>query len=210
MTLAEMHNEFERKIRNLDVVIDAPTTEISNIFYECLYDLIDKYYAEFEDNEKARKALSLLTVNEMIHVTTPTILPNSVQAVLPTDLLYTVLEVANVRVGTTDYKSKVRPISLDSYQSNIRNPFKRPYVNLVWRAEIINDNGTDRLHILVHQSGASITSYQIGYIKEPTKYTIEGNPTSEIEVPDIFQWEIIDMAVDMFIKSNNILNSNNK
>ncbi|HOU76073.1 MAG TPA: hypothetical protein PK957_03045 [Candidatus Dojkabacteria bacterium] len=210
MTLAEMHNEFERKIRNLDLVIDMPTGEISSIFYECLYDLIDKYYAEFEDNEKARKALSLLTVSEVLNVTASTILPNSVQAVLPTDLLYTVLEVANVRVGTTDYKSKVRPISLDSYQSNIRNPFKKPYEYLVWRAEIIDDGGTNRLHVLVHQSGASITSYQVGYIREPNKYTIEDNPTSEIEVPDVFQWEIIDMAVDMFLKSNSILNSNNK
>ena len=96
MNLGEMHSEIERKLRNLDVIIDTPTTELSSIIYECVYKFIDKYYKTFEEDERSRKALGLLTIETDI---TPSsadpIFPNSYRATLPTnpELLYTVLEI---------------------------------------------------------------------------------------------------------------------
>ena len=62
MNLGEMHSEIERKLRNLDIIIDTPTTELSSIIYECVYKFIDKYYKTFEEDERSRKALGLLTI----------------------------------------------------------------------------------------------------------------------------------------------------
>jgi len=208
MTIGEMHSEFERKLRNLDVVIDAPTSEISNIFYEALYKFIDKYYETFEEDERSRKALSLLTINDAdvtITDASPQIVPNSYKATIPTDpeLLYTVLELATIDSNVV----MVKPITLDAYRTNLNNPFRKPWKNLVWRLDII-PNGDTKYHILVADSTAEITNYQLGYIKVPTKYTIEDDYDEEMEVPEIFQYEIIDMAIEMFLQSHNILNSN--
>lgn len=208
MNLGEMHSEIERKLRNLDVIIDTPTTELSSIIYECVYKFIDKYYKTFEEDERSRKALGLLTIKTDI---TPSsadpIFPNSYRATLPTnpELLYTVLEI----VTLDGVEVKVKPISLDAYIASLKNPFKNPYNNLVWRLELIPSGTTTKIHILVVPAGSTLTNYKLGYIKNPTKYTIEDNPTSELEIPDIFQYEIIDMAVEMFLNSYSLLNTKN-
>ena len=208
MNLGEMHSEIERKLRNLDVIIDTPTTELSSIIYECVYKFIDKYYKTFEEDERSRKALGLLTIETDI---TPSsadpIFPNSYRATLPTnpELLYTVLEI----VTLDGVEVKVKPISLDAYRTSLKNPFKNPYNNLVWRLELIPSGTTTKIHILVVPAGSTLTNYKLGYIKNPTKYTIEDNPTSELEIPDIFQYEIIDMAVEMFLNSYSLLNTKN-
>ena len=208
MNLGEMHSEIERKLRNLDIIIDTPTTELSSIIYECVYKFIDKYYKTFEEDERSRKALGLLTIETDI---TPSsadpIFPNSYRATLPTntELLYTVLEI----VTLDGVEVKVKPISLDAYRTNLKNSFKNPYNNLVWRLELIPSGTTTKIHILVVPAGSTLTNYKLGYIKNPTKYTIEDNPTSELEIPDIFQYEIIDMAVEMFLNSYSLLNTKN-
>ena len=208
MNLGEMHSEIERKLRNLDIIIDTPTTELSSIIYECVYKFIDKYYKTFEEDERSRKALGLLTIETDI---TPSsadpIFPNSYRATLPTNpkLLYTVLEI----VTLDGVEVKVKPISLDAYRTNLKNSFKNPYNNLVWRLELIPSGTTTKIHILVVPAGSTLTNYKLGYIKNPTKYTIEDNPTSELEIPDIFQYEIIDMAVEMFLNSYSLLNTKN-
>ena len=208
MNLGEMHSEIERKLRNLDVIIDTPTTELSSIIYECVYKFIDKYYKTFEEDERSRKALGLLTIETDI---TPSsadpIFPNSYRATLPTnpELLYTVLEI----VTLDGVEVKVKPISLDAYRTSLKNPFKNPYNNLVWRLELIPSGTTTKIHILVVPAGSTLTNYKLGYIKNPTKYTIEDNPTSELEIPDVFQYEIIDMAVEMFLNSYSLLNTKN-
>jgi len=205
MTIAEMHSELERKLRNLDVVLDIPTSEISKTFYEALYKFIDKYYESFEEDERSRKALSLLTVTDTISVSADSpILPNSYKAVIPSGVLYVVLELVTISGEVV----KVKPTTLDSYRINLDNPFKKPYGKLVWRIEMVDaDAPTSRLHILVTESGDAISNYQVAYIKEPTYYSIESNPTSEMEVPEIFQYEIIDMALQMLLQSHSILNS---
>ena len=80
---------------------------------------------------------------------------------------------------------------------------------MVWRLELIPSGTTTKIHILVVPAGSTLTNYKLGYIKNPTKYTIEDNPTSELEIPDIFQYEIIDMAVEMFLNSYSLLNTKN-
>lgn len=207
MTLAEMHKEFERKLRNMDIILDTPTSEISDIFYEAEYVFIDKYYDTFEENEKSRKALSLLTVEtDITPDDTSPILPNSYKAAIPEETLYVVFEIATL----DGIPVKVKPISLDGYNTNLNNPFKKPYTKLVWRVEMIPIGTTSKLHILVSPLGGIISNYQIGYIKIPTKYTIETNPSDEMEVPEIFQYEIIDMAIQMFLNSHQILNNRNE
>lgn len=198
-----MHSEIERKLRNLDVVIDTPTSELSKILLECEYEFIDKYYTTFEEDERSRKALSLLTIETDITPGAGAILPNSFDCIIPTEAIYTVLEVATLDGDLV----KVKPITLDSYRTNLNNPFKKPYNKLVWRVDMIPTGGTDKLHILVAPSGGTISNYQIGYIKEPEKYTIEDNYDDEMEVPEIFQYEIIDMTVNKFLQSYSILNS---
>lgn len=214
MTIAEMHSELERKLRNLDVVLDIPTSEISNAFHEALYKFIDKYYDTFEEDERSRKALSLLTITESLTPTSPSsIFPSDSNAydvditalTSPNVLLYTVLELVTVGTETV----KVKPTTLDSYRINLDNPFKKPYSKLIWRIEMA---GTTRLHVLIAPTGITLTTtdcYQLVYIKEPTYMAIEDSTsgTDEMEVPEIFQYEIIDMALQILLQSHSILNS---
>ncbi|HPQ79725.1 MAG TPA: hypothetical protein PLG47_04695 [Candidatus Dojkabacteria bacterium] len=207
MTIAEMHSELERKLRNLDVVLDIPTSEISKTFYEALYKFIDKYYETFEEDEKSRKALSLLTVNTTIEPTVSTVLENSYEAIIPSEVLYVVLELVTISGEVV----KVKPTTLDSYRINLDNPFKKPYSKLVWRVEMIPTRTSNKLHLLILQSGTTLTGacYTLGYIKKPTYMAIEDSTsgTDEMEVPEIFQYEIIDMALQMLLQSHSILNS---
>jgi len=207
MTIAEMHSELERKLRNLDVVLDIPTSEISKTFYEALYKFIDKYYETFEEDERSRKALSLLTVNTTIEPTVSTVLENSYEAIIPSEVLYVVLELVTINGEVV----KVKPTTLDSYRINLDNPFKKPYSKLVWRVEMIPTRTSNKLHLLILQSGTTLTGacYTLGYIKKPTYMAIEDSTsgTDEMEVPEIFQYEIIDMALQMLLQSHSILNS---
>jgi len=208
MTIAEMHSELERKLRNLDVVLDIPTSEISKTFYEALYKFIDKYYESFEEDERSRKALSLLTVTDTISVSADSpILPNSYKAVISSGVLYVVLELVTISGEVV----KVKPTTLDSYRINLDNPFKKPYSKLVWRVEMIPTRTSNKLHLLILQSGTTLTGacYTLGYIKKPTYMAIEDSTsgTDEMEVPEIFQYEIIDMALQMLLQSHSILNS---
>lgn len=195
MNLVRMQYEIMRKLDTLDLRIDIKSSEISSIINEELYKFIDKYYALYEDDEKARKALSLLTKNATItsFTSTSSIIPNSVQATLPADLLYTTLELATISGSVTN----VKPITLDTYKRNVSNPFKKPYNKMVWRLELRYDpplSGSQKAHTLI--SDGTITNYTIGYIKTPTRYTIEDNPTSEIQIPEIYQWDLIDDVVE--------------
>ena len=110
-----MHSEFERKLRNLDVTIDIPTSEISSAFYEALYKFIDKYYATFEEDEKSRKALGLLTITESLTPSSSAIISTTAYDVDLTGLTYPIIYTVLELVTMDGEIVKVQPITLVSY-----------------------------------------------------------------------------------------------
>ena len=87
---------------------------------------------------------------------------------LPTDLFLKIQE--QVTFNSTDdcinnKVVKVVPKTYDEYNIQIKNPFRKPDSNVVWRLDYSKQNGIDNVELLsIHD----IKKYQLRYIKFPS------------------------------------------
>ena len=164
----------------------------------------NKYQEGVEATEKRRKDLSELVRGTTISASSNNsdqtgVFPNGVFFDLPEDFLYTLME--EITISHTDAcfdgnRIKVKPITHDEYNANIKNPFKKPNEELAWRIDFSHDtvNSTDALrHEIVTNSATSITTYHVRYIKIPTDIDLVNNITSELH--EAMHEEIVDIAV---------------
>ena len=144
---------------------------------------------------------------------------------LPTDFLYTIQEEATIEdpcatqpVDTAEPKItkiiEVKPITHDYYLKNKKNPYKKPYDELVWRLDFSKvkfsstpnggtaENKEHKRHELITDANTTVTEYRVRYIKKPnpiitaTGITIEGVTTvSNCELNSITHRAIVDEAV---------------
>ena len=217
MTAVEMQEEFlilYDKITNFD----APgyeDDEISRFLSRAQERLVlhvynplgNKYLTGFEGNEKRRKDLSELVQNvEITPATTQTdSKSDGTFFELPADFLYTVQEEVDITSTDTCYNPstgvEVKPITHDYYIKNKKNPYKKPYGELVWRLDF-SSNGTSKRHELITDAATTVTKYIIRYIKKPVPIctsatvTIEGVAgLSSCELHPITHRAIVDEAV---------------
>ena len=114
----------------------------------------NKYLTGFEGSEKRRKDLSAL-VRDIVVVPATVQTDSKVDGTffeLPADFLYTIQEEAKITSTNTCYNLnegvEVKPITHDYYHKNKKNPYKKPYGELIWRLDFSN-NGTSKRHELV-------------------------------------------------------------
>tara|TARA_B110000259_G_scaffold165744_1_gene192800 strand:+ start:3430 stop:4152 length:723 start_codon:yes stop_codon:yes gene_type:complete len=217
MIAAEMQEEFlilYDKITNFD----APGYESDEIsrflsraqerFVLHVYNPMgNKYLTGFEGTEKRRKDLSALVRNA--ELTSATLQAGSKSDgtffELPTDFLYTIQEEADISSTDSCYSNskgvEVKPITHDYYLKNKKNPYKKPYGELIWRLDFSN-NGTAKRHELVTDAATTVSKYKVRYIKKPipiitaTGITIEGvTGISNCELSAITHRAIVDEAV---------------
>ncbi|NPV12678.1 MAG: hypothetical protein HPY57_12905 [Ignavibacteria bacterium] len=212
MTNLEMLAYFQENIRNLDldIGIDIPTHEISSCLTLAESLFVEKYYSKFESDEKSRKALSSLVVTTILTSYTPTLLyKNGTQWLLPNNLKYLLSESAFINIDpdgdvTNIFREvPVKPIKLDYYISNIYNPFRIPFYNLVWRLDVSN-NSTNLYHILVLPDKATISKYKIMYLSKPLGIDVELNPNGVSLINSEFHKEIVDISIKIFLVRNNL------
>ena len=217
MDAAEMQEEFlilYDKITNFD----APgytDEEISRFLSRAQERLVltvynplgNKYAVGFEGNEKRRKDLSELVQNVVLNPATTQTDSKSdgMFFELPTDFLYTVQEEVDITSTDPCYNPgkgvEVKPITHDYYLKNKKNPYKKPYGELVWRLDF-SSNGTIKRHELITDAATTVTKYIIRYIKKPVPIctsatvTIEGvTGLSNCELHPITHRAIVDSAV---------------
>lgn len=191
MTTAELHHEFNLEWR-------ANANNINRIFYSYEIDkflnkaqetIIERYYKDFEKSEKSREAVKELirkadgvyqgvgnkTNGRIYNVTKP-------RYILEEYILS----------GTTEIT--VKPLTRDEYQANKKNPFKKPYDELVWKIDSVGGTGDNNIE-LITDGATTITSYHVIYIKEPEELDMVESPTAENELSESAQEEMILEAV---------------
>jgi len=189
----------------------------------------NKYQASFEGNEKRRIDLKELIKN----YETSTLLQSDVGLSnlskfyeLPADLFLTIQE--QVIFNSTDdclndKVVKVIPKTYDEYNIQIKNPFKKPDSDTVWRLDYSKQNQIDNVELV---SKYDIKKYQLRYIKFPSPIILtslilgdflgEGlsinNQTDEqtSELDESIHDEILNRAVELAVRDYKESNLQNK
>lgn len=186
MTALEMKYKFDIKMRELLKSLNHPfnTVEINRIFNEAQLKIVRQYADYFDRNEDVRKILSVLV--EAVEVTSfavgDTCHPNGKLVTLASDNINVVSERVN---NSNDIK--IKPMSHDEYIVNIKNPFKQPDANNVWRIDRLNAQE------LITDGIVTIESYQYDYIKIPPDINIDTE--TDCVLPAQIHEDIIDLAI---------------
>lgn len=172
--------------------------------------LVLKYYSLFDRNEYARRALEqIVKAGSLISTTTPTSVDpldtNSVFYELPSDLWLMLHEHAIVNTKQVP----VIPISLDDFNAQIKNPFRKPYNKFIWRLDV-TDNTSPKSRLAELICPSTITKYSFRYLEEPTPVitsTSITEPIRELTAPyantidpilgDATFGELLDFAVKL-------------
>lgn len=140
----------------------------------------------FESTEKRRRDLEQLIkggdvsgsfLNISVSSSQNGVHPNGVFYDLPSDFLFSIEE--SVLLSGSSEEVLVKPVKHDEYQLNIKNPYKKPYSDLVWRMDFSREDhalsgGDDyatidrtpkRTELIT--DGTSITDYRIRYLSTP-------------------------------------------
>lgn len=114
----------------------------------------------------------------------------------PSDLKYIdYAEVAMTKNGNT-YIARVKDVEPRYYFQNIKNPFKKPYSELVWRRDY-GSNGKRNIEIVI-PAGFSLVNFTLRYLIELPCLSME----SDSLVASSLHWDIVNNAVDICLKSH--------
>jgi len=210
MNARAMHMEFERKVGQFsqpDFPMPFLSHEVEDFLNESQDIKVKNLYVDFEQNEKARTELGPL-INNVVITTFVTgaayCHTNGHMANVPTGVQYPVKESCNVvysdcndNTGTKEVK--VMPITHDEYLANIDNPYRKPYIDLIWRIDMGASGTSYKRHELVTDGSVSITNYMLRYIKRPTAISIINNTTCELD-PSVHD-DIVDLAASIALKT---------
>lgn len=209
MTAEQMQYNFELKLGTFHTLNKIFTsTDIAVFLNRAQDDFIDSKYSKdvltreayFEATEKIRSELrplitySTIASGSFIAGT----VDNSNGITLPSDLLYIIMEQCSISYtdcnGAVQTKTiRVMPIRHDEYLMNIKNPFGKPYDELIWRLDYNGNN------VLVHGPNDTIDSYMVFYLKTPTQIDIINGV--DCELPEFVHEEIVDRAVQISLAS---------
>ena len=130
--------------------------------------IANKYQKGFEANDKRR--IDLKELVEDFKSTTSVISNdritnklNSKFFTIPDDVFLTKYEKGIYNNGNCNIEIDIIPITLDTFNENAKNPFKKPYKDLAWR---IDQNLIDAKNVEII-SDQNITTYHLRYIKYP-------------------------------------------
>ena len=163
----------------------------------------NKYKEGLEETEKRRKDLSELTDNVLLLAFTGATslgvtgareaftgsynLPNGAFWKLPADFMWSLSESANITLLSTNSQYtctgtpyeienvRIIPKTHDEYQADVRNPYAKPYYDLVWRLDFqreditIGVSGTtnQKRHELITDGTYTVDEYRLRYVRRP-------------------------------------------
>ena len=212
MNIQKMQLAFLTKLKNdYNVEFDIPTIQIEYFLNEAQRRIVEKYYAVFEEDERARKVLSHLVVPEDLDRTnvsadTAGLVPNGEYWILPSTCMYSLKEEATLNLNDCeditstvgDYtRVYVKPINMDYYSKNVINPFKKPYSGLVWRIDS-SYKETNQIHMLITGGTYRVQTYHITYLAYPEEMSIANS--IDCLLPSLVHQEIVDEAVNVALE----------
>jgi hypothetical protein len=168
-----------------------------------------------EESEKRSKDLVQLKAHDVI--TPPFAVgdhPNSYFVKLPEDFWVTLKEELDITYtnscGETvsDSRIPVKPIREDYYNANVKNPYKRPYEELVWRFDRERDDinsqvsstNSKRNEIILFD-GATPDNYRVSYYRAPKDIIDPAVAPSFCEFDEMHHEKIADLAVELAMQT---------
>jgi hypothetical protein len=193
----------------------------------------NEYGQGFEMSEKRRRDLTELVSTAILTPSNYSASQTGVHANgkfvdLPTKFLYAIEEYCTFNGSTEPIPINV--IEHDFYIANIRNPYKKPYKNLVWRMNVArasqgtgeesegNAPSAKRHEIITH--GPEFDTYFVRFLIEPRRIVVdEVTPVNQVscQLDDSLHSMIVDEAVkiavsimqpDLYQIKTNEINSN--
>jgi len=197
-----MYEAFLARINNFDGsnVFEIQTHEVEFFLNEGQSIVVDDFYKEYEKSEKARRALSKLVLpRTLTGFTAEPIYTNGYKISTSTvpNVLYMVAEEVSILHNGTTKRVPVKPMTMDSYSINLKNPFKKPYEEKVWRLDI-----GDTINQVIIISPNPPQNYYLTYLQIPT--IIEISTTSTSLLHEEFHIDIVDKAVMQALQAKQI------
>lgn len=165
-----------------------------------------------EETEKRSKDLVELKDHSVITVFTSGDHPNSFVCDLPDGYWLTLKEECTItytnscNTSVTD-RVAVKPVKEDYYNMNIKNPYKKPFEELIWRLDRERGDITQALsttnkkrHELVLFTGATISDYRVTYYRRPKDVALD-NVNDFCEFDPIHHERIADIAVELMMQT---------
>ena len=229
MTETELSNEFDILYDNV-ASKNAPGLDLyeKSVYFtkaqlelvKTHYSMDNKYQRGFEGSEKRRTDLKELIVdNKTSTVTTSTrnISTQSKFFVVPDNVFLIIREAATINSTTDNCVNNkivdVVPKTHDEFNIQIKNPFKKPDKDLVWRIDYSKQADSKNVELI---SPYDIVSYHLRYIKFPNPIiltdlvsgdftgqglSIEGQTSPQTsELDESFHAEIVDRAVELAVR----------
>ena len=202
MTIGEAYFSFLSKTNLINMPELAPETyRIEYFFNEAIKILIAKYLPIADSNDEGRNFFKYLKKGfeaDLSILSSIKMLENSVNVFLDikTEILNVLLEVADINNDTVTFNNVgVKPVKYDEYLINIKNPFKCPYEELIWR--VIMDGN----HVLILPKGYTIKSYSLAYISPHKNFSLS-NMDDTIDIGELFHEELVDTAIKIAFPQN--------
>jgi hypothetical protein len=230
MNGVEMSNAFDIRYNSI-AGQNAPgidAFEKSSYLTKAQLEIIKNYYDPnsnrkqkgFEGSEKRRVDLKELIKDYKI--SSAVSLPSSIYPTakfynLPDDVFLLVNEKAKVisEDCNNNLIIKVKPVTYDEFNTQIKNPFKTPDKNIAWRLDISKIDNKQVVEIISPYNITGLLEYQIRYLKYPKpiiladlnttfpgeNLTIEGiQSITDCELHTEIHDEIVDRAVQLAIR----------
>lgn len=209
MTIAEFHTEVKVRLDKIDsiqlpnletVEIDLFLNQAQDRIVKQRYGITNTKRQGYEESQKRTDDLKAIT-------RTITLVPQPYNSdnidtnarffVLPMDYWFIVQERVNITYtcGTTDVSEdvRVRPIEHNEFSNAITDPFKRPNKDKVLR---LMENGQSEI---IFDSGVTLNSYKLRYIKKPVRMDYTGGVTCELS--DHMHQEVVDECVKIVLEN---------
>jgi hypothetical protein len=140
--------------------------------------------------------------------------PNSYFVDLPLDFWVALKEELDISYTNScgdivsDSRIPVKPIKEDYYNANVKNPYKRPYKELVWRFDRERtdistqaSNTNSKRNEIILFDGATPDNYRVSYYRAPLDIVDPAVSSSFCEFDEMHHEKIADLAVELAMQT---------
>ncbi len=211
MTVQELHNAFKFGLDKLDSLnyanfapeeIDLLLNNAQERYVKQRYGINNIKRQSFEETQKRTEDLKTLVLNEVItpnaYDSTLNIDSNALFCDLPDDHWFIIQERSNITYLDAKGNSQtaivpVKPVQHNDFNKIMLDPFNKPDKTEIIR--IMSDNKVE----LIGNTGITINSYLLRYIKKPETISLEDDQTSELS--EHTHQELVDAAIDIALEA---------
>ncbi len=210
MTVAELHLNFKFGLDKIDSLnypnftsneIDILLNQAQDRFIKQRYGKNNLKRESFEETQKRTEDLK--TIVKATQISPSTYSTSNIETtarfyILPSDHAYIIQETVNVTYPDCNNqnvttKALIKPVQHNDYDKIKTDPFNKPTNTKVLRLMV------DGQVELIPNTGVTLGTYQLRYLKIPRRISLSTNDTCEL--PDDVHQEVVSTAVDIALEN---------